>query len=288
MSPARLPPESWYPDPGGSGGTRYWDGTDWTDAVADRHGRVSQVPLPPEGGAAAWAALEDHRRRFSGWTALLAVGAFVLSSVIGGVLAYAGDQVNSATALLLGATGNYGCLFLTCWLVSRWRGTGDLRADYGLQPRRGDWWRGLLVAVGSRVAGIVVVALLLLLSRDLAGSNTADFDAHKDSLGFLLVAAMVAVVMAPFFEELFFRGLLLQSFEGSFPAPVAIVLQGLLFGLAHLGGAEGVGNIGLVAGLATAGIVFGIAARRYHRIVPGMVAHALFNALPVAVLIATR
>jgi membrane protease YdiL (CAAX protease family) len=283
LNEVRRPPAGWYRDPAGEFPRRYWDGEHWTDGVADLKGVVSQAPLRRD-GEAAWEALEDHRRGFSAWIALLAVGAFVLSQLVGGVLGYLGDQVNTATGLLVGAGGSYGGLFLTCWLVSRRRGTGSLAEDYGLRYRQGDWWRGLLISLAARLAGIVVVSILVAISKDLAGSNTAAFDQHKDSLGFILAAAVVAIGMAPFFEELFFRGLIQQSLEASFPAPVAIGLQGGLFGLAHFGGTEGLGNIGLVLGLAAAGVVFGICARRYHRIVPGMIAHAFFN-LPLVVLL---
>lgn len=288
MSDVRRPPAGWYRDPAGQFRHRWWDGDRWTDGVSDKQGVVSQSPLPPEGAAAAWAALEDHRHRFSAWIALIAVGAFFLSSIVAGILGYLASQVNSATGLVVGAGANYGGLYLTCWLVSRRRGTGNVAQDFGIRYQRGDWWRGVLISFAARIAGIVVVAVLVLISKDLAGSNTAAFDEHKDSLGFILCAAVVAVGMAPFFEELFFRGLIQQSLEGSFPVPVAIVGQGALFGLAHLGGAEGIGNIGLVLGLAAAGMVFGVCARRFHRIVPGMIGHACFNLPLVIVLLVNR
>jgi hypothetical protein len=41
-------PPNWYPDPTGTHELRYWDGTNWTEHVADR-GVVSQAPL--QGGA---------------------------------------------------------------------------------------------------------------------------------------------------------------------------------------------------------------------------------------------
>lgn len=288
MSGARLPPAGWYRDPGGAFAHRYWDGERWTDGVSDRKGVVSESPLPPEGAAAAWEARADHRKPFNGWIALLAVGIFLASSIVGGIFAVVGDQLSTAASLVLGAAGSYGCLFLACWWISRWRGTGDLRRDFGLAYGRGDWWRGIVISLAARVAAVIVVVIVVAFSEDLAGSNTAAFDDHKDSLAFVLCAALVAVVMAPFFEELFFRGLILQSLEGSFPAPVAVVGQGLLFGLAHLGGTEGVGNIGLVLSLAAAGTVFGVCARRYHRLVPGMVGHAAFNLPLVVVLLASR
>ena len=37
------PPPGWYPDPAGSGGTRWWNGMDWTDHVQ----QAAPVPPPP-------------------------------------------------------------------------------------------------------------------------------------------------------------------------------------------------------------------------------------------------
>lgn len=288
MSELELPPAGWYPDPARQFHRRYWDGERWTDGVSEKDGRVSQSPVPVEGAAEAWAALEDHRGTWSGWVALVAVGAAILSTFLGAVLAGIGSLVNSVTALALGGVGLYGGMLLTCWLVSRRRGTGNFVADFGLAYRRGDWWRGIGISLLGRLAAVVVTILLVVISEDLAGTNTSAFEDHKDSLGFLLAAAVLAVVAAPFAEELFFRGLVQRALENALPVPVALGLQALLFGVAHLGGAERWGNVGVVLATAAAGVVFGIAARRYHRLGPSMAGHAFFNLLPVTILIATR
>lgn len=256
--------------------------------MSDKAGRVSQVPLPVEGAAEAWAALEDRRGTWSGWVAMLAVGAALASTFLGGVLAVVGAEVNAVTSLALGGVGLYGGMFLTCWLVSRRRGTGDFVTDFGLGYRRGDWWRGAAVSLLGRLAAVVITVILFAISEDLAGSNTGGFDEHKDSLGFVIAAALLAVVAAPFFEELFFRGLVQRSLENAVPVWAAIGGQSLLFGLAHLGGGDGWGNVGVVLATASAGVIFGLAARRYHRLGPSMTGHAWFNLLPVAILFASR
>ncbi|MGH7912904.1 MAG: DUF2510 domain-containing protein [Candidatus Dormibacteraceae bacterium] len=48
-------PPNWYPDPGHEHGLRYWDGSAWTDAVADE-GRLGRAGLPPARGVGAGAA----------------------------------------------------------------------------------------------------------------------------------------------------------------------------------------------------------------------------------------
>ena len=44
MTEAQTPAADWYPDPGGKHEHRYWDGSQWTDNVAD-HGRPAVDPL---------------------------------------------------------------------------------------------------------------------------------------------------------------------------------------------------------------------------------------------------
>ncbi|MDA0179302.1 DUF2510 domain-containing protein [Solirubrobacter phytolaccae] len=42
-----TPRADWYPDPGGSGGERYWDGERWTDQTRHAGGFTSPLSPPP-------------------------------------------------------------------------------------------------------------------------------------------------------------------------------------------------------------------------------------------------
>lgn len=281
-------PAGWYPDPARVHDHRYWDGQRWTDGVATK-GVVSEAPLPAEGAEEAWAELEDQRARWSGWIALIAVGAAVLSFIAQGLLYFVGDLLGGEMlAILLAQVGLYGGFFLTCWLVCRNRGSGDMRRDFGLRYRRGDWWRGLAISVLARIAAVVAsVVLVLLFSEELTGNNTEAFE-DETSVVLLLTLAFAALVLAPFFEEIFFRGLIQRSLESVLPIGGALALQALLFGLFHLGGAEGLANVGVILATGAAGTVFGVVAWRYHRLGPGIAAHAFFNVLPIAILFVDR
>ncbi|MGV0794366.1 DUF2510 domain-containing protein [Mycolicibacterium sp. XJ1819] len=61
MSDNRVDPD-WYPDPGGSGGERWWDGQAWTNITREPHpsrpanvpGRAGWYPDPDGSGAQRW------------------------------------------------------------------------------------------------------------------------------------------------------------------------------------------------------------------------------------------
>jgi hypothetical protein len=100
-------------------------------------------------------------------------------------------------------------------------------------------------------------------------------------LGYFVIA-VCTVVGAPFFEELFFRGVLLRSLArlfgtvGRWVGPtLAIVITGLLFGLAHAESLQ-------LLGLAVFGIILSGVAYRTGRLGMSMVAHATFNLMAVA------
>jgi hypothetical protein len=99
------------------------------------------------------------------------------------------------------------------------------------------------------------------------------------------VFAVFAVFAAPLFEELVFRGLLLRSLTRRYGRRLAVVVQAVVFGLYHVTPAAGAANIPTVIYLAVWGAVAGVAATRYQRLGPSMVAHCLANLTVVAVVV---
>jgi membrane protease YdiL (CAAX protease family) len=165
------------------------------------------------------------------------------------------------------------------FLASRAFGTGSVRRDLDLRIDRSDVLLGLGVALAGLVATIVVQQLLSALSHDFVGSNTSFVEDQAGTAVGSVIVGVSTMVGAPIVEELFFRGLLqhaLARFRW-----VAVVVQGLVFGLVHFTPEEGLGNVGIVAGLATFGMVLGFAVRRSGRLGTSMVAHAIFNAIAV-------
>ncbi len=176
--------------------------------------------------------------------------------------------------------GLWGGFFGAAVLASRLKGTKRLRIDIGLRFR----WIDLLgIPIG--IGGQYLIALIYLPIAPHVHNFHQRFAAPADRLtgsshGAEYVAIFVATVFgAPFFEEIFFRGVILRALArlfgnwGRWVGPgLAIVISGLLFGLAHAESLQ-------LLGLAVFGVILGMVSYRTGRLGMNMVAHAAFNGI---------
>lgn len=84
-----------------------------------------------------------------------------------------------------------------------------------------------------------------------------------------VVTLIFTAFVAPIFEEIIYRHLLLRSLKPIGDTP-AIIISALVFGLAH-------SNFDQFAYAFLSGIIFGLMAVRYDTIIPGMVLHLINN-----------
>lgn len=318
-APALAPP-AWYPDPSGVGQYRYWDGARWTlGVVIAGHVTERPMPWPPVGpapGPAGWspgtngwsrppsaygptggpptgqpvgpaygygapAGPPDERIRLPGRAAWYAVAGFVVGLVVGVGLGVGAEVLGAPdiVVLLLNVFGLWTGLLGACWRASRRWGTGNIAHDYGLALAAGDWGWGLLLSLAARFTGAIVAIPFVFFPR-LVGDNSGAYGRVADSWAPFLIFAVVAVVGAPLVEELFFRGLLLRSLTTRLGVALAIVVQAVMFGLAHFSPILGLVNITVITVIAAAGIVFGLTAW-WRRVGTSVVAHAAFNLIAV-------
>lgn len=280
------PPAGWYPDPAGHAEFRYWDGSAWTPGVV-RGGRVTEEPLPWAAGSFPPPTPREQRAEWPARVAFLSLAGALVSTVVAGLGGLLGLSLSGGSDFigLVGAqTALWTGLLVTCWGVSRRYGSGRLVADFALRFRRADVGLGIALAAAARLLGVVVVVpIVVLLDEPLRSNLEAVDDVARGVGGVALVVALV-LVGAPLVEEMFFRGLLQRSLEARFHRTLAVAVQALVFGLAHLSGRLGVVNVAVFAATALAGVVFGVAALRYGRLGPGIAAHAWFNLLPALVI----
>ena len=212
-----------------------------------------------------------------------AAAGFLIGLVLSAVLASAWLGATGQDDLSLGGqalselglwAGLAGCVVF----ASRRKGSGRLSRDFGFAGRWIDLPVG--VAVGLLTQEVLLPLLEVVLrpvlgEPDVSGPVEELFD--KASGVSTAVLVLFVVVGAPVVEELFFRGLLLRSFLRRFGAAAAILLSGVLFGMAHPQPLEAAGLALVMISLAVFAVVLGILVVRTGRLGPAIVAHATFN-----------
>jgi uncharacterized protein len=275
-------------------------GRQYRDAMGPPEQR-EPAPLPPTTVAPGPVTRGD------GWAwLLLAVGGFVLGQVaalvIVGVAAGIEGKSGQLSVIetlasppewyvassLIGIWCGFGAAPL---LASRLRGTGHPVADLGIRFRWIDVI-GIAFGVGGQVLVSVLYAPFIKHLHNFSAPTTK-LTGSAHGWGFFLIAVLT-VVGAPFFEELFFRGLLLRALVRLF-TPVgatarharvvgliaAVVLDAVLFGAAH-------GELEQFAGLAVFGAILACISYRTGRQGMNMVAHASFNMVAVLAVLSNR
>ncbi|HEX2699244.1 MAG TPA: CPBP family glutamic-type intramembrane protease [Acidimicrobiales bacterium] len=267
------PPAGWYGDPWGAAALRWWDGEAWTSGVsATGH----DAPPPP---TAVEGPPSFDRRALP-----VAIAAYVAAGVGAVVVGVGAAAVTDSDVVVIVAaqTALYGSLLTACRRTTRAYGTGSWRSDLGLRFRAQDIVTGIgTFIVASAIAN--AVASLVASDPDLQGSATDSLFDVSASTSVLVVVALIAVVGAPFVEEVFFRGLLLRSLASQLGPLGANLAQAVLFALAHIDPAQGWHNVDTVVRVFVLGLAFGYIAQERRRLGPGIAAHAVTNIVAVVV-----
>lgn len=194
--------------------------------------------------------------------------------------------MTAAAPELAGELGLWAGMIGAVLVVSRNYGSRSLREDFGLALRPVD----LAVGLGVAVIGLVVVQVVgaVFAGTRFAGSNTQILSGERGHPAGVVVVTLIVAVGAPVFEELFFRGLIRTALASKLGGQGAVWGQALLFGLAHLGEAHGLGNVSVVLSLVLLGAVLGYTAMLTRRLGGGMVAHGLFNLTAALVVFAVH
>jgi membrane protease YdiL (CAAX protease family) len=175
------------------------------------------------------------------------------------------------------------------WLASRTQGTRHFLRDLGVRFRVID-----LVGIAIGVGGQILVAIMYApFQHDIKNFNgpSQKLTGASHGAGFIVIA-IATVLLAPVMEELFFRGLLLKALVRLFTplrvaggarvagVVLAVIVDGLLFGLAH-------GEWVQLAGLAVFGMILATVSYRTGRLGMNMVAHASFNLVAIIAIAAS-
>ena len=175
------------------------------------------------------------------------------------------------------------------WPVLRGLTPGQVADDVGL--RWGRWWTSPLAGLGTYALGLPLIVCGLLLavvvSQLLPGAAPPEHPIQEEiasaGLGGVLALVVLAAVIVPPVEEIFFRGVLyrhLRELWGRCGSAVAVVLSiglsSLLFAALH---PQGVTFIPVLGALAVA---FAISREVTGSIWPATIAHGVSNGVVVA------
>lgn len=266
----QLPPPTtaaagWYPDPLGPG-QRYFDGRSWAAPVPIFEEREEHPSLPL---SAAIGAL-----------VVLVVSLFGAKLLTEALLDFEWPVLVYVAVL---ATLGYGPSLLWGWYVRHRWGAGRL-ASLGWRFRWSDLGWGPLTWISAVCTQLVFGAIVLVFDIPLS-SNVEGISEIDTTRAYLVATAITAVVAAPIIEEVVFRGLILRGFLSRMGPVMAIGLQAVLFGIAHVDPVRGVGNIGLAIVLSGVGAALGTAAYITRRLGPSVIGHAIFNGVVLSLVL---
>jgi membrane protease YdiL (CAAX protease family) len=168
---------------------------------------------------------------------------------------------------------------LSCWWVVRSRGRGWRELGFKWGDARRTLTYGGLGAAAALVASIGIMLLIVLVIYLLSGSNpltSASEQVETMAGGQLLITIAVVVVLAPVFEELFFRGLFYPPLRRSLGPTLAIVIDGIIFGALHM-------RYLTIISLILVGMILTYVYEKTESLYAPIMTHALYNGLVVVI-----
>lgn len=247
------------------------------------------VETPQAATITAESALPEDLRAPWGWTDILLLvviavfGTIVLSVTIAMIYAYFGISpsqlqnsvrekgmfvVISQTVLSLGLLGYLAIQMRFSFRLPFWRTIGWRKLETGRVPR------GL--AYAGLVAGGFLFSIMISLASAAFGTKAKlPIEVFFQDRRSALLLMLMAVLIAPVFEETIFRGYLYPVLARTFGVSAGVVITGTLFGLLHAPQLwTGWGQIAL---LVIVGIVFTYVRATTRTVVASYLLHVSYN-----------
>jgi len=205
------------------------------------------------------------------WFAGLLVGA-VAGTIAAGLRGRSTGLDPDGLDLAIGLFAQNGAILAGLAVLSRTRGLGSMRRDFGLIVRVRDWpW--MVAGVFIQFVAFGMVLLLEQIAPDLPEQQAAETVQHSQGPEIVLVVLGVAL-LAPLVEELLFRGLLLRSLLRRFSPVVSVLVSSVVFAGVHLLDPS---TASLMAPLLLLAVVSGIRAVRTGDLSQSILLHVGFN-----------
>lgn len=209
-----------------------------------------------------------------------------LMSVLGSLFireVLARDLPDVATALLTGGvlTLSYVVDLAVVRALAASRGTG-FAASVGLVRPRGSVRGWVALAIGGALAARAFAAVYGLLIDKLGlhvpGANSGPLYAFPGSGISVVVLVAVVVLIAPFAEEVIFRGVVLPAMGARWGTWAGLATSSVLFAAFHV-------SVYLFLPIIVAAFIFGGVSIRFRSLWPAYLAHATFNAAAVVAVV---
>jgi membrane protease YdiL (CAAX protease family) len=185
------------------------------------------------------------------------------------------EQATAPLLLVAGivsALAIYACVRLFAWHLVRDKSADGLGLTRARTGQIAFW-----TLVGFATAGAYIAVYVWVIPFDPATPVGPLAKAAAAGGASRLAWAFLALAFAPFFEELFFRGLLLRGFTASWGNSAAAIVVTLLFLSLHLG--DVIAYWPAMVAIVTISIFAIIARRTSGSLVPAMAMHGAYNSV---------
>jgi CAAX protease family protein len=258
------------------------------------------LPIPPRPDTGAGALAPIPGRPLATWSWWEGIGVYLVTFLIAGVaiipiVLWMGTDQGAA----LGASGIVSTIgadllmlgLWVWWFQRRHRGWPEVIVPIPAADRR---WREVGIGAGVGILLVPAVGLVsIILQGALSSVLDRDVQAPDQLSSDLSVAAaagavLLAVVIAPITEEFFFRGVLFRALRdrrGSFW--IAALGSAIPWGIVHVTTAGWYDNLVLQIPIACMGIVLAWVYDRRGTLLTTVVAHMVFNAIGVALILSS-
>jgi membrane protease YdiL (CAAX protease family) len=157
-----------------------------------------------------------------------------------------------------------------------WRTLGWRPLETGKTPRAA-------VYIGLVFGGIFLAAFITLASMVFPPKGELPIQQILQDRNTLILFSLLAVFVAPLFEEILFRGYLYPLVARSFGVSAGVIVTGIIFGLLHASQLRG--GEWQIALIVCVGIVFTLARAVSRTVVASYILHVSYNSIQVAALL---
>ena len=237
------------------------------------HPQIAPTPPPPEQPELPEGAPPHWPAWYAGVSFVVALIATIV--VVGIVDAATNASSEDATftviATFLQALIFAGTAVLFASFVRRPR-----PEHFGLRPT--PFWSTVgWAALGIATFFLLAIVYTALVQPDTEQTVAEDLGADQGTFG-LIAAGFMVICVAPVAEEFFFRGFFYRALRSRYSVLVAVLIDGLVFGVIHYPG-DGAEGLLILPPLAALGIMFCLVLERTGSLYPVIALHALNNAL---------